>query len=227
VLLPAWRRLPPDLRPKRHTDHKSGGRKGFAWTEYRDLIAAHQQPDGPIVLIWDNLNVHKDRRMRAFIDAQDWITARRHVCGRPLTVTVHVTGPTPVDSAAFRPSSKTWSPAPRSIIDEHHCFFLARPSGHAQTDPHPDAQSLGVPGGGLDSGGSPLGPVPGPGRCRGVRWWLPPTLGARTGPARSFVHIDRRTGGVAPPRWLCRQGSATAPSPRDAGAALSLSAATG
>ena len=145
MLLPAWRRLPPDLRPKRHTDHKSGGRKGFAWTEYRDLIAAHQQPDGPIVLIWDNLNVHKDRRMRAFIDAQDWITARRHVCGRPLTVTVHVTGPTPVDSAAFRPLSKTWSPAPRSIIDEHHCFFLARPSGHAQTDPHPDAQSSVFP----------------------------------------------------------------------------------
>ncbi|WP_455713856.1 transposase [Streptomyces vinaceus] len=48
----------------------------FAWTEYRDLlIAAHQQLGGPIVLIWDNLNVHKDRRMRAFIDAQDWITA--------------------------------------------------------------------------------------------------------------------------------------------------------
>ncbi|WSP95846.1 transposase [Streptomyces sp. NBC_01233] len=63
-------------RPKRHTDHKSGGRKSFAWTEYRDLlIAAHQQLDGPIVLIWDNLNVHKDRRMRAFIDAHDWINA--------------------------------------------------------------------------------------------------------------------------------------------------------
>ncbi|WP_406179031.1 transposase [Streptomyces sp. NBC_01006] len=52
------------------------GRKSFAWTEYRDLlVAAHQQLDGPIVLIWDNLNVHKDRRTRAFIDAQDWITA--------------------------------------------------------------------------------------------------------------------------------------------------------
>ncbi|AXG78990.1 IS630 family transposase [Streptomyces paludis] len=63
-------------RPKRHTDHKSGGRESFARTEYRDLlIAAHQQLDGPIVLIRDNLNVHKDRRMRAFIDAQDWITA--------------------------------------------------------------------------------------------------------------------------------------------------------
>lgn len=62
--------------PKRHTDHKSGGRKSFAWTEYRDLlIAAHQQLDGPIVLIWDNLNVHKDRRMRAFSEAHDWINA--------------------------------------------------------------------------------------------------------------------------------------------------------
>ncbi|MFJ5548583.1 transposase [Streptomyces sp. NPDC093225] len=63
-------------RPKRHGDHKSGGRKSFAWTEYRDLlIAAHQQLGGPVILIWDNLNVHKDRRMRAFIDTQDWITA--------------------------------------------------------------------------------------------------------------------------------------------------------
>ncbi|WP_159047399.1 IS630 family transposase [Streptomyces sp. XY332] len=62
-------------RPKRHTDHKSGGRKSFAWTEYRDLlIAAHQQLGGPIVLIWDNLKFHKDRRMRAFIDAHDWLT---------------------------------------------------------------------------------------------------------------------------------------------------------
>ncbi|GHB85147.1 hypothetical protein GCM10010347_65160 [Streptomyces cirratus] len=65
-------------RPKRHTDHKNGGRKSFAWTEYRDLlIAAHQQLGGPIVLVWDNLNVHKDRRMREFIDAHDWITAYR------------------------------------------------------------------------------------------------------------------------------------------------------
>lgn len=63
-------------RPKRHVDHKRGGRRSFTWTDYRDLlIAAHQQLGGPIVLIWDNLNVHKDRRLRAFIDAQDWITA--------------------------------------------------------------------------------------------------------------------------------------------------------
>ncbi|MFZ4301777.1 IS630 family transposase [Streptomyces cinereoruber] len=63
-------------RPKRHTDHKNGGRKSFAWTEYRDLlIAAHQQLGGSIVLVWDNLSVHKDRRMREFIDTHDWVVA--------------------------------------------------------------------------------------------------------------------------------------------------------
>ncbi|UGQ15320.1 transposase [Yinghuangia sp. ASG 101] len=63
-------------RRKRHEDHKRGGRRSFTWTEYRDLLtAAHRQLDGPIVLIWDNLNVHKDRRLRDFIDEQDWITA--------------------------------------------------------------------------------------------------------------------------------------------------------
>ncbi|MGW5259318.1 IS630 family transposase, partial [Streptomyces sp. NPDC004012] len=62
-------------RPKRHLDHKRGGRRSFTWTDYRDLlIAAHQQLGAPIVLVWDNLNVHKDRRMREFIDTHDWIT---------------------------------------------------------------------------------------------------------------------------------------------------------
>ncbi|MGW2836168.1 IS630 family transposase [Streptomyces sp. NPDC001286] len=62
-------------RPKRHVDHKRGGRRSFTWTDYRDLLtAAHQQLGRPIVLIWDNLNVHKDRRLREFIDTQDWIT---------------------------------------------------------------------------------------------------------------------------------------------------------
>ncbi|MET7607601.1 transposase [Streptomyces avermitilis] len=55
-------------RPKRPVDHKRGGRRSFAWTDYRDLlIAAHQQLGAPIVLVWDNLNVHRDRRLREFI----------------------------------------------------------------------------------------------------------------------------------------------------------------
>ena len=62
-------------RPKRHLDHKRGGRRSLTWTDYRDLlIAAHQQLGAPLVLVWDNLNVHKDRRLREFIDTHDWIT---------------------------------------------------------------------------------------------------------------------------------------------------------
>ncbi|WP_434482023.1 IS630 family transposase [Streptomyces sp. NBC_01340] len=62
-------------RPVVHPDHKAGGRRSFAWTDYRDLlVVAHRQLGKPIVLVWDNLNVHRDRRLREFIDAQDWIT---------------------------------------------------------------------------------------------------------------------------------------------------------
>jgi transposase len=64
------------FRPRRHVDHKRGGRRSFTWSEYRDLlIAAHQQLGAPLVLIWDNLNVHRDKRLRSFIDGHDWITS--------------------------------------------------------------------------------------------------------------------------------------------------------
>jgi len=54
---------------------RSKGRKSFAWTDYRDLIAAaHSQLDGPIVLIWDNLNTHLAAGMKEFVAAQDWLT---------------------------------------------------------------------------------------------------------------------------------------------------------
>ncbi|WP_442810144.1 transposase [Streptomyces sp. NBC_01197] len=43
--------------------------------DYRDLlISAHQQLDGPIVLIWDNLNVHKAAGLREFAETRDWLT---------------------------------------------------------------------------------------------------------------------------------------------------------
>ncbi|WP_307544229.1 transposase [Streptomyces sp. V3I8] len=64
------------FRPKRHVDHKRGGRRSFTWTDYRDLlIAAHRQLDAPLVLIWDNLNVHLNARLRAFIACQDWMVS--------------------------------------------------------------------------------------------------------------------------------------------------------
>ncbi|MGW2602339.1 IS630 family transposase [Streptomyces klenkii] len=64
------------FRPKRHADLKSGGRRSFSWTEYRDLlVAAHHQLGGALVLVRDNLNVHLDARLRAFITCHDWITS--------------------------------------------------------------------------------------------------------------------------------------------------------
>ncbi|MFK4548215.1 hypothetical protein RKD29_007811 [Streptomyces tendae] len=62
-------------RPIVHADHKAGGRRSLSWMDYRDLlVAAHQQLGRPIVLVWDNLNVHRDRRLREFIDCHDWIS---------------------------------------------------------------------------------------------------------------------------------------------------------
>nr|WP_247597502.1 winged helix-turn-helix domain-containing protein [Streptomyces sp. RKND-216] len=43
------------------------GRKSLSRRDYRDLlIAAHQQLDDPIVVVWDNLNVHKAAGLREF-----------------------------------------------------------------------------------------------------------------------------------------------------------------
>ncbi|WSJ89976.1 transposase [Streptomyces sp. NBC_01304] len=64
-------------RPRRD-DGRRDGRKSFAWTDYRDLLqVAHQQLGGPIVLIWDNLNVHLDARLRTWITDRDWLTVHQ------------------------------------------------------------------------------------------------------------------------------------------------------
>ncbi|WP_420918691.1 IS630 family transposase [Streptomyces coelicoflavus] len=61
-------------RPRRD-DGRRDGRKSFSWRDYRDLlIAAHQQLGGPIVLIWDDLNVHKAAGLREFAASRDWLT---------------------------------------------------------------------------------------------------------------------------------------------------------
>jgi hypothetical protein len=50
-------------------------RKGFTETDYARLLdAAHQQLGGPLVLVWDNLNTHLSKAMRALIAARDWLT---------------------------------------------------------------------------------------------------------------------------------------------------------
>jgi hypothetical protein len=60
-----------------HVYHgRAGEPKALQWTDYRDLlVAAHQQVGAPIVLVWDNLSVHKVPPMQAFIDEHaDWLT---------------------------------------------------------------------------------------------------------------------------------------------------------
>ncbi|MET8586395.1 transposase [Streptomyces collinus] len=58
----------------RHDDGRRDGCKSFSWRDYRDLlIAAHQQLGGPIVLVWDNLNVHKAADLQKFAEARDWL----------------------------------------------------------------------------------------------------------------------------------------------------------
>ena len=50
-------------------------RKGFTEADYaRFLDAAHQQLNGPLVLVWDNLNTHVSRAMRELIAARSWLT---------------------------------------------------------------------------------------------------------------------------------------------------------
>ena len=49
-------------------------RRSFSERDYISLIdAAHQQLNGPIVLVWDNLNTHVSAAMRHMIDARDWL----------------------------------------------------------------------------------------------------------------------------------------------------------
>lgn len=61
-------------RPRRD-DGRRDGRRSFSWRDYRDLlVAAHQQLGGPIVLVWDDLNVHKAADLQKFAEARDWLT---------------------------------------------------------------------------------------------------------------------------------------------------------
>ncbi len=62
-------------RPHRHRKHKGTGRDSFSWRDYRDMVVrAYIQLKAPIVLIWDNLNVHRAAGMREYAAAHDWLT---------------------------------------------------------------------------------------------------------------------------------------------------------
>ena len=61
---------------RRGRRQRGGKRKGFTETDYaQDLLdAAHQQLDGPLVVVWDNLNTHVSAAMTRLIEARDWLT---------------------------------------------------------------------------------------------------------------------------------------------------------
>ncbi|MFI6495269.1 transposase [Streptomyces sp. NPDC050564] len=68
-LAPAHLPHPPQPRSRQSR------RKGFTETDYARLLdAAHQQLDGPVVLVWAPLNTHVSRTMRKQIIARLWLT---------------------------------------------------------------------------------------------------------------------------------------------------------
>jgi DDE superfamily endonuclease len=66
----------PRVFYRTRTHHgRKGEKKGFTETDYAALVdAAHQQLGGPIVVVWDNLNVHISAVMQRLITTRPWLT---------------------------------------------------------------------------------------------------------------------------------------------------------
>ena len=68
----------PRLIFRTHRARRGDKRKGFTETDYARLPdAAHQQPGGPLVVVWDNLNTHVSSAMARLIAARDWLAVFR------------------------------------------------------------------------------------------------------------------------------------------------------
>ena len=82
--------------------HGKDQRKGFTETDYaRFLDAAHQQLNGPVVLVWDNLNTHVSRAMAELVAARSWLTVYR----------------LPPYAHEFNPVEAVWSNLKRSLAN--------------------------------------------------------------------------------------------------------------
>jgi len=82
VSLAALIAVRPGCRPRLiyrvHAARRGEKRKGFTETEDARLLdAAHQQLNGPVVLVWDNLNTHVSGVMAELVSARDWLTVYR------------------------------------------------------------------------------------------------------------------------------------------------------
>lgn len=81
---------------------RKGEKKGFREPDFAALLdAAHQQLDGPIVLVWDNLQGHVSTAMRAVIAARPWL--------RVYTL--------PAYAPELNPVEKVWSHLKRSLAN--------------------------------------------------------------------------------------------------------------
>lgn len=68
----------PRLTCRVHARRRGEKRKGFTEKDYARLLdAAHQQLNGPVVLVWDNLNTHVSGAMAGLTAARDWLTVFR------------------------------------------------------------------------------------------------------------------------------------------------------
>lgn len=79
VSLAALIAVKPGQRPRLiyrvHARRRGEKRKGFTEKEYARLLdAAHQQLNGPVVLVWDNQNTHVSGVMAGLVAARDWLT---------------------------------------------------------------------------------------------------------------------------------------------------------
>jgi putative transposase len=92
----------PRLVFRTHRARRADKRKGFTETDYARLLdAAHQQLNGPVVLVWDNLNTHTSGAMAALIAARDWLTVYR----------------LPPYSSELNPVEPVWSKLKRSLAN--------------------------------------------------------------------------------------------------------------
>jgi hypothetical protein len=81
VSLAALIAVKPGQRPRliyrvhRSRRPRGGKRNGFTEAGYARLPDdAHQQPGGPLVAVWDNLNTHVSAAMGELVAARDWLT---------------------------------------------------------------------------------------------------------------------------------------------------------
>jgi len=101
----------PRLIYRTHRARRADKRKGFTETDYARLLdAAHQQLNGPIVLVWDNLNTHTSGAMRELITARTWLTVYR----------------LPPYASELNPVEPVWSNLKRSLanLTKHNIYQL-------------------------------------------------------------------------------------------------------